>query len=93
MAQGITNKQARYLATLCREAHVPYRGQGMTMREASERIYELRVQLGKQSGRTKTVEGPVGDGFEEAFDQAIAAANGGPASVVHEPGKRWRPRA
>lgn len=38
LGSGITNKQAKYLAALCRELRIPYDGRGMTRDEASTAI-------------------------------------------------------
>lgn len=45
---GITNKQASYLAALCRELRWPYPGAGMTRREASQAIDRARAELERQ---------------------------------------------
>lgn len=45
---GITNKQAKYLAALCREMKVPYEGRGMTREEASLAITGLQAQVEKK---------------------------------------------
>lgn len=47
IGKGITNTQAKYLAALCREAKVPYSGQGMTRQEASIAIGELKARVEK----------------------------------------------
>jgi hypothetical protein len=45
--RGITNRQARYLAGLCREAGEPYRGNGMSRMQASDEINRLLGFLGR----------------------------------------------
>ena len=45
VGRGITNKQASYLAALCRELHVPYPGSGMSRLEASLTIAEYQRQV------------------------------------------------
>jgi hypothetical protein len=45
LGKGITNKQAKYLAALCRELRVPYSGRGMTRDEASIAITEYRKRV------------------------------------------------
>jgi len=39
--RGITNRQASFLASLCRQAGEPYDGNGMTLQQAADRIDEL----------------------------------------------------
>lgn len=45
LGKGITNKQAKYLAALCRELREPYAGRGMTRQEASVTIKALRDRV------------------------------------------------
>lgn len=49
MAGGITNKQAKYLAFLCRQAGEDYMGNGLTVFQAAAEIDRLRVKLGLPS--------------------------------------------
>jgi hypothetical protein len=45
VGRGITNKQASYLAALCRELGAPYSGSGMSRLEASLAIRELEERV------------------------------------------------
>jgi hypothetical protein len=45
-ARGITNKQAQYLASLQRRLGEPYKGNGLTMQQASMLIADCQRRLG-----------------------------------------------
>jgi hypothetical protein len=45
LGRGITNRQASYLAALCRELGWKYRGSGMTQLQASDAIAQARDEL------------------------------------------------
>lgn len=52
--RGITNKQASYLAALCRELKQPYTGRGMTRDEASIAIDALRARVDAKREKTRS---------------------------------------
>lgn len=51
LGRGITNKQASYLAALCRELGQPYPGSGMSRLEASIAIRDRQEQLRARTAR------------------------------------------
>jgi hypothetical protein len=51
LGRGITNKQASYLAALCRELGEPYPGSGMSRLEASVAINDRQQLLRARSRR------------------------------------------
>lgn len=55
LGAGITNKQAAYLAALCRELNEPYIGAGMSRLEASQAIKAYRVRLDDRITRRRAV--------------------------------------
>jgi hypothetical protein len=57
LGRGITNKQASYLAALCRELGQPYSGSGMSRLEASLTITRLQDELRERSARRLTAAG------------------------------------
>lgn len=51
LGRGITNRQASYLAALCRELGEPYCGSGMSRLEASLAISQRQDQVRAKSAR------------------------------------------
>lgn len=51
LGRGITNRQASYLAALCRELGRPYPGSGMSRLEASIAIRDLEQQVRARTAR------------------------------------------
>lgn len=60
LGAGITNKQASYLAALCRELNEPYIGSGMSRLEASQAIREARDRLSHRIARRRASMAPGG---------------------------------
>jgi hypothetical protein len=53
LGRGITNKQAKYLAALCRELKIPYPGRGMSREDASIAIEALALKVEAKRKRTR----------------------------------------
>ena len=60
LGAGITNKQAAYLAALCRELNEPYIGSGMSRLEASQAIRAARERVGDRIDRRRAAMAPQG---------------------------------